>query len=286
MKILENTILEDILSIEEFNNYSHLIFPFDYVYDTSIKLNQINRLMPWHTHINTNTSIEVLNYMKNNTDTVFYDIYTRKEKKANPSLNNTGLFHFKGKEDAPFAIINAGGGFVYVGSIHESFPHALELSKKGLNGFALVYRPEVNAALRDLSRATEFIFDNKKDLGVSTEDYSVWGGSAGARMVAYLGTYGSNYFGSHITQRPQTVIMQYTGHSEVGPDEPNTYAIMGDRDMIASPRTMQSRINKIKKQGAKAEFHLCPNLQHGFGLGLGTSAEGWINDAVKFWQEK
>ena len=26
-------------------------------------------------------------------------------------------------------------------------------------------------------------------------------------------------------------------------------------------------------------------VRHGFGLGIGTSAEGWINDAVKFWEK-
>ena len=36
----------------------------------------------------------------------------------------------------------AGGGFYYVGSIHESLPHALELSRMGYNGFALVYRTQ------------------------------------------------------------------------------------------------------------------------------------------------
>ena len=25
-------------------------------------------------------------------------------------------------------------------------------------------------------------------------------------------------------------------------------------------------------------------LRHGFGLGIGTEAEGWINDAVAFWE--
>ena len=37
-------------------------------------------------------------------------------------------------------IANAGGGFVYVGAMHDSFPAALELTKKGYNAFALIYR--------------------------------------------------------------------------------------------------------------------------------------------------
>ncbi|MCM1050301.1 MAG: hypothetical protein NC433_17975 [Clostridiales bacterium] len=82
-------------------------------------------------------------------------------------------------------MVNAGGGFMYVGAMHDSFPHALELSKMGYNGFALIYRPD--DPYTDLAQAISFIYDNAKELEVSPEDYSLWGGSAGARMAATLG---------------------------------------------------------------------------------------------------
>ena len=34
------------------------------------------------------------------------------------------------------SLVNAGGGFAYVGAMQDSFPHALELSKKGYNASA------------------------------------------------------------------------------------------------------------------------------------------------------
>lgn len=37
--------------------------------------------------------------------------------------------------------------------MHDSFPHALELSKKGYNAFALIYRPGAETACEDLARA-------------------------------------------------------------------------------------------------------------------------------------
>ncbi len=52
---------------------------------------------------------------------------------------------------AKYAIMNAGGGFVYVGAMYGSFPHALEVSKKGYHAFALIYRPD--SAYEDLARA-------------------------------------------------------------------------------------------------------------------------------------
>jgi len=32
------------------------------------------------------------------------------------------------------------------------------------------------------------------------------------------------------------------------------------------------------------EYHEYENLGHGFGLGVGTSAEGWVLEANRFWE--
>ena len=77
---------------------------------------------------------------------------------------------------ADLVICNAGGGFSYVGAMHDSFPHALELSKLGYNAFALIYRP--GDAYEDLARAIAYICDHADELGVSRTGYSLWGGSA------------------------------------------------------------------------------------------------------------
>lgn len=75
-------------------------------------------------------------------------------------------------------------------AMHDSFPHALALSKKGYNAFALIYRPGVQTACEDLARAIAFIHENAEELGVDVSDYSLWGGSAGARMAVWLGSFG------------------------------------------------------------------------------------------------
>ena len=72
--------------------------------------------------------------------TVFYDIYTDAVMDAEPSRRNTGMFFFRGKPGAPFAVIAPGGGFAYVGSLHEGFPYAAEISNRGYNAFVLKYR--------------------------------------------------------------------------------------------------------------------------------------------------
>ena len=196
------------------------------------------------------------------------------------------MFFFKGVPGEKFTICNAGGAFAYVGAMQDSFPHALELSKKGYNAFALIYRPGAQTACEDLARAIRFIFAHADELKVDTDCYSLWGGSAGARMAAWLGTYGPEAFGGGNLPRPGAVIMQYTGLSEYSESDPPTYACVGDRDGIANWRVMQVRLEAMQQAGIDTEFHVYSGLGHGFGLGTGTSAEGWINDAVAFWEQQ
>ena len=166
----------------------------------------------------------------------------------------------------------------------DSFPHALELSKKGYNAFALIYRPGAQTACEDLARAIAFIHEHAEELQVDVSDYSLWGGSAGARMAAWLGSYGTESFGENTYPGPAAVIMQYTGLSEVYGNEPPTYNCVGTRDGIASYRTMQARIDAIKANGTDAEIEVFQGLSHGFGLGTGTVAEGWLDNAIVFWE--
>ena len=155
--------------------------------------------LTWYNNIDPAKTVEIVNYLKEHAevgDTVFYDIYTEEEKAADPEKEDTGLFFFKGEPGEKFAVCNAGGGFAYVGAMQDSFPHALELSKRGYNAFACV----------------------------------------------------------------------------------------GESDGIASWRTMQRRLETLESMGIPTEFHHYPGLRHGFGLGTGTVAEGWLDQAVEFWE--
>ena len=219
---------------------------------------------------------------------------------------DAGLFFFRGRPGAPFAVVCPGGGFSYVGSIHEGFPHALALSRMGYNTFVIQYQTgsaqtacedlavafviqyqtgSAQTACEDLAVGIEYIFRHATELQVDTAGYSVWGSSAGARMAAYIGSYGTEAFGAAQLPRPRTVVMAYTGHSEYTRQDPPTYAVVGSNDGIANPNTMRRRTEALQAIGIPAEFHLYPNLRHGFGLGIGTSAEGWIDGAVRFWEE-
>lgn len=289
--INKDTTVLSVMNAPLFHPYGKFIFPTGYkIPNPAMKIGHIDSLLPYHSQIDEQTTIEVVRYFNSQVEhgeTIFYDLYSDKEKRQDPSKEKTGLFYFKGKKNAPFALISAGGGFLYVGSIHESFPHALELSKHGYNAFALQYRTDsANTACEDLAAAIAFIFENAKALEVDTKGYSLWGGSAGARMAAYLGTYGTESFGQSVYPRPSAIIMQYTGHSDYSTNDPATYACVGEHDGIADWRVMKRRLERLSKMGIATQFHKYPNLGHGFGLGIHTPADGWIDEAILFWQKQ
>ena len=84
---------------------------------------------------------------------------------------------------------------------------------------------------------------------------------------------------------PAAVIMQYMGLTQVTGNEPSTYACVGTKDNIASYRSVEYYIARLESAGTNAEVEVFKGLSHGFGLGDGTVAEGWIDHAVSFWEE-
>lgn len=230
-----DTPVEAVQQDGAFGDYGRLLFPVDTGYWSGDTLGELQ--LTWYNNIDPEETVEIVNTLWQRAEageTVFYDIYTEAEKAQDPDKADTGLFFFKGEAGAPFAVCNAGGGFAYVGAMQDSFPHALELSKRGYNAFALIYRP-------------------------------------GA-------------FGEEDLPRPAAVVLQYTGHAEYTPEDPPTFACVGESDWIANWRTMERRLRALQDLGIPTEFHHYPGLPHGFGLGTGTVAEGWLDEAVAFWE--
>lgn len=281
------TTISEVINDPVFGSYGRLIFPVNGGYFGGDTLGNLS--LVWYSRLDPDKTVEVANYFKTHAqagETIFYDIYSDAEKAADPGKADTGLFFFKGNPGEKFAVLNAGGGFAYVGAMHDSFPHALELSKKGYNAFALIYRPGWQTAVEDLARAVSFIFSHAEELEVDTDSYALWGGSAGGRMAASLGSYGPAAFGGDDLPRPAAAVIQYTGHSDYTRNDPPTYSCVGSRDGIASYMTMQNRLQAMSNLGIDTEFHVYDGLGHGFGIGTGTVAEGWLDDAVAFWEKQ
>lgn len=296
----QNSTIAEVIADPLFEDYGRLLFPVDRPVDPHMTLKEVttSSVYLWYSYLQPAMTAEIVNALhawRKEGRRIFYPIYTEEEQQQDPSKRNTGLFFFPGKPEERFAITNAGGGFYYVGAMHDSFPHALTLSKHGYNAFALIYRTD--APFDDLARAIVFVEDHAEELQVKPDGYSLWGGSAGARMAASLG---NRQILTCLTRRkvvpwneagegmPQagSVIMEYTGYEEVSVYDAPTYACVGTGDGIAWWRTMERRLKKLKAMGIPTEFHAYTGLPHGFGLGTGTAAEGWINDAIAFWERQ
>lgn len=282
--------VEDMVNHKAFQGFGELSLPWDNnssYYTTSLK--NVGSLMPYHSNVRPDVVLSSVNHMINEVvsgKTIFYNFYSTQQQQQNPSLQQTGLFFFKGKSGAPFAIVCPGGGFSYVGSLHEGFPLAQEISKKGLNAFVIRYRlGSEQKATEDLAAAISYIFNNAEKLGVSKKNYSLWGGSAGARMVGNNALSGVSTYGGSNLPKPATVVIAYTGQSTYSPSFPPTFLTVAANDGIASAATVDNRVENLKTVGVEVEYRRYKTAGHGFGTGKGTDAEGWMDAAISFWQK-
>lgn len=296
--VTPTTTVGEVRNDARTGDWGRMLFPITFdVPGDDVPLSRVGDYLPWYHYIDTDTTVAIVRDVLARAGegrTVFIPIYSEEEMAATDNeqvgyrKRDTGLFFFPAQglaegDRAPFAIVNAGGGFAYVGSMQDSFPHCLWLSQHGINAFAMQYRPDAQLACEDLARGISYVFAHADELGVDTDGYSLWGGSAGGRMAAYLGSYGPAAFGGNDLPRPAACIVNYTGHSDYTTSDPATFSAVGERDGIASWRRMRSRLEAMSAAGIPTEFHHYAGLPHGFGLGLGTVAEGWIDQAVAFW---
>jgi acetyl esterase/lipase len=281
--------VRDIVNHPAFKGFGELLLSRDNnseYYNTPLR--NVGTLMPYHSHVNPDDVVAALNHMideVNKDRTIFYDFYSDKQKRSDKRKENTGLFFFRGKPNTPFAIICPGGGFSYVGSLHEGFPLSRRISELGLNAFVIRYRIGSGQwATEDLAAAISYIFRNAETLGVSTKDYSAWGGSAGARMAGNIALNGVSAYGGDNVPKPATAVIAYTGQSAYSSDFSSAFITVAANDGIANINTVEQRVENLRKAGVEVKYQRYENAGHGFGLGTGTDAEGWVDQAVDFWE--
>ncbi len=283
--------IKDILGHPSLAGFGRLILPWDErAYDEDLPLSRIATLLPYHSHVDPETVTNALNRMIDDASsgkTVFYSFYSEAKVRQDPARKHAGLFFFRGRPGAPFAVIAPGGGFSYVGSVHEGFPYAEAISRKGYNAFVLKYQTGRGggAATEDLAAAVSYIIRTAATLQVATGGYSLWGSSAGARMAAAIGSHGAARYEGSDVPKPAAIVMAYTAHSDYSSAEPPTFVVVGEQDGIAPPAGMEKRVDALRRTGAEVKYRKYKGLGHGFGPGIGTSAEGWILEAVQFWEK-
>lgn len=192
----------------------------------------------------------------------------------------------------------------------------------GINVFILQYTTDdiqtAKKAREDLGTAIEYIIDNRKVFDVS-EDYAVFGFSAGGHLTAELGTSNIGYMQDSIP-KPSALILgypvidleqceedtkklmldamihpewtkgeleQYQILNYVDENYPDTYiwhAVNDDTVMYEGNCLPLYRL--LTEKGVRCKMRTVGQGAHGIGIGSGTEAEGWLEEAADFWLKR
>lgn len=298
--ITPSTPVADVVSHPAFRGFGRRLLPWNDGRELleCATMRDLPGMNVWHTNLDVDEEVAGLNRLIDDAASglrVFYDIYDEVERASDPNKATTGLFFLRGEPGAPFAVILPGGGYYYVGTLHEGLPVAQEINRRGLNAFVLRYRVDTGAPTHrgfqraagdDLIHAVRYILDHADELQVSPDGYSLWGGSAGAHTVSDV-VYGEAGFSQAERLWPAATVIAYTYFSDdirFRASDPAAFFIVGKRDWIVPWRRVERRVRAMRSVGCTVEDHIMGNLEHGFGVGRGTVAEGWVDWAVDFWE--
>ncbi len=312
-----------ILKRPEFDGIRQFMLPVPAGLPTFIikqfRLSIVRKLVPtWNVEDMVDGLNRILEVVRGETK-FHYDIWSHADKTADPRKKETALFHFPVRQKGPFVLICAGGAYASVASIVEAFPVAAELNGLGYTAFVLHYRCGKNnawpAPMEDLQQALHFILNHVDEFGVEKEHFAAAGFSAGGHLVSSLGTQNDGYQhwnlpkpGALFLAYPVTLFTRMTkihkacrdnllGTSPTKSDIDGINVVLNtdasyppaflmhcqDDDQIYFENS-EALAQKLKSIGVPCILKLVPKGGHGIGLGNGTAAQGWLTEAVQFWQ--
>jgi acetyl esterase/lipase len=301
----ENMTFAKILKDPAFAGFSRYVVPTeDPIQTDGIKYMTIRQFVPivgWH---DPKTMAGGLNFIISEVNSglkIWHPLYSQAEIAANPTKKNAGLWFIPGVPNQPLAVIAAGGAFQDVESIQEGFPLAKVLHARGFNVAILKYRvqprggkggqgtvsPAEQHADRDMLAAMTLLKRHAAAWHISLSNYSVWGASAGGALVSdWVALSGPNTATTDGFNQPAVVVNEYTPpyNINVSASLPPFFITDCADDQTVSPAAVKAEAAQFKAAGAIYEFKRYPTGGHGFGIGVGTSANGWFRLAIAFWR--
>lgn len=311
--------IRDIARQPEFAGYEYMAGAFPGIGGVISGMMKIKTMCKMVGTWNPQDIAEGLNYlsMKARAGKVFHHIYSEAERQADPSKGLTGIAALTPPQKSKFVIVCAGGGYSSVCSTVEAYPVIKQLNAMGYAAFSMQYRCGKDAKapnpMDDLAQAVRYILDHADELNVEREGYAVMGFSAGGHLAASFGTESLGY--AHyglpapsamilaypvITMGGKThrgskslligkkadpaTVRAYSVELQVTDKYPASYVWQFDHDNMVPVENSQMIVSAIKAEGVACEYETFPGTSHGVGLGTGTPAEGWLEQAVSFWQ--
>ncbi len=231
---------------------------------------------------------------------------------------DVGLFAFLVGNNRPFVLVLPGGGYGDVCSPIEGFTVATRLNELGFNAFIGNYSVCKNACFPsphdDVAEMLRFIESKKDEWCISTDKYAICGFSAGGHLAASWCTKSVGYeqynlpkpsavFLSYpvITMGDYThkgtrknllgknvnaeLLKKYSVELNIDKDYPTTFLWQCKDDPIVPFANSRLMAEALVNNGVKHIYMPVEGNKHGWGLAVGTTAEGWLEQAVKLWQE-
>ena len=269
-------------------------------------------------------SVAAMNLVAENTRNgvqVTWQVYSPEEIAANSSLGCVQLYYFPGKEPGgKYALVVPGNGSTMTSEMEEGGSAAYQLHEQGYTVFVLRYRIWMdmgdNAPLEDLARAVEYITAHAEELGVQPEDYALVGFSSGGQVAGVFANSKRGYGRYHVAKPgvlllgysvSDTSVMKPVYHTlydigtcgwryywtsldkAVEEGYPPVYFWRGNDDSMLGPAWMPGQYNDFEKalQACNVPYKRVTyqHAPHAIGTGNGTDAEGWMTDAVAFWEQ-
>lgn len=239
-----------------------------------------------------------------------HNTYRKNRYAIRPYLLKDGKKH-------PVAVICPGGSYRRVCSFVEGHPFARTLNAMGYHAVVVFYRTKELARFPnpqdDLARALRELQENAERWNLDMTGYSLWGSSAGGHLAASFGTESMGYSQYHLP-KPGAMILAYPvvtmgarTHREsrrhlLGDDPspekiretsvelqvtdayPPTFLWWGSQDSSVDPENSRMLCQALEEHHIPCRCREYPDTGHGVGLGQGLPCEGWIADAVAFWE--
>lgn len=223
------------------------------------------------------------------------------------------VLEYRNRGSNKVAIIIPGGGYSNVCSFCEGWPIAQELFERGYNCFVLYYRVFPNAympnPIEDVARLVKRIKENYPDLDLN--GYLMLGFSAGGHLAGIWATKKGYY--RYGLPKPKYIalaypvidlslnkgvscqnclhkdcsgedLIRYSVFTNIDKDYPVTYLWQGKRDQCISFDNSVVMDKVLKENDVKHKYVVYDDTCHGFGVGVGTCAEGWIDKMIKYFE--
>ena len=205
--------------------------------------------------------------------------------------------------------------------LKECISTAYQLHQKGYAVFVMRYRAypdnDNNGPIEDIARAVKYITGHAQQFGVQTESYALIGYSSGGHLAGLFAS-GALGYKNYGLPKPGAVILAYpiVQFSEITPiyrvgidpfvcgrfyyeysladliteDYPPVYFWYGRDDLTLNllcwPLQGPALSKALAAHGVPYKEVVYDHAAHGIGLGRGTAADGWLDEAAAFWEEQ